>query len=544
MRQPFRSQRLFLSIIHYPMSTVILCVLIVFSLLVLAGCGNRGANNRNDTIVIAFSNEPNRLNPVFLSDLTSYTLSGWVFNGLTKLDDELNVVRDLAESWSISQDGLMITFYLKKGILWHDGKELTAKDVIFTFNTIVSPQIATPRSSQFGPVQSIQALDPYTIIVKYKEPYGSALMSWTIGIVPEHILKDLRNDFADFDRAPIGTGPYRLREWISGQRLVFEAFEQHFSGTPQIKKVVVRILPDATTRLLELKKGGIDMMELTPLQFAKNTGNNTLASHFVKYRSPSYRYAFFGFNLLDERFRDKRVRDAIGYGIDKEAMIASVLFGLGEQSTGPYPPGTWYGNSSLKHFQYDPEKAVILLREAGWQGENNGLLKKKGKPFSFTILTNFESEENSKIAQIIQNSLKTLGMDVKINQLEWQTFRHDVINKHEFETIVLSRAYMWDPDLFDLWHSSRKGEGNWNFMSYQSPWADSLLEKGRRTQARPDRAEIYKKFHAVIAEEKPCIFLYSADGLFIAHKRIKGVKPSPQGIYQNIKDFFVSEFYS
>ncbi len=261
----------------------------------------------------------------------------------------------------------------------------------------------------------------------------------------------------------------------------------------------------------------------------------------MKYRSPSFRYAFLGFNLLDEKFRDQKVRDAIGHAINREAMIDSVLFGLGEKSTGPYPPKTWYSNDDARHVQFDPKKAATLLSEAGWIRDNDGLLRKGKESLSFTILTNFENEESGKIAQIIQSNLKPLGVGVKINQLEWQAFRHDVINRHAFQAVVLSRAYLWDPDVFELWHSSRTRRGDWNFMSYQSPQADSLLEKGRLILDMTQRAELYKRFHAVIANEKPCIFLYSADGLFISHKRIKGIRPSSQGIYQNIKGFFIEK---
>ncbi len=513
----------------------------VIALTLITGCSNTANGTRDDKIVIAFSNEPNRLNPIFLSDLNSFTLSGWIFNGLTRLDDDLKIVGDLAESWSFSQDGLTIIFHLRKGVLWHDGKEFTSKDVLFTFNSIMASTIASPRSSQFGPVESIDAPDPYTVQVRYREPYGSALMSWTIGVVPEHILRNTNPDQEAFDRSPVGTGPYRLKEWEFGQKLVFEAFGQYFSGQPRIRHIVVRILPDAATRLLEMKKGNIDLMELTPLQFAKYTDNGFIVSNFVKYRSPCFRYTFFGFNLLDEKFKDKRVRDAIGYAIDREPLIGSVLFGLGEESTGPYPPKTWYSNDNARHVQYDPKKAAALFREAGWRRDNDGLLRKGRENLSFTILTNFENEESSKVAQIIQSNLKALGVEVKINQLEWQTFRHDVINRHAFETVVLSRAYIWDPDIFDLWHSSRRQQGDWNFMSYQSPQADSLLEKGRKTLELKQRAELYKTLHTVIANEKPCIFLYNADGLFIGHKKIKGIKPSPQGIYQNIQNIFIEK---
>jgi peptide/nickel transport system substrate-binding protein len=189
----------------------------VIALTLITGCSNTANGTRDDKIVIAFSNEPNRLNPIFLSDLNSFTLSGWIFNGLTRLDDDLKIVGDLAESWSFSQDGLTIIFHLRKGVLWHDGKEFTSKDVLFTFNSIMASTIASPRSSQFGPVESIDAPDPYTVQVRYREPYGSALMSWTIGVVPEHILRNTNPDQEAFDRSPVGTGPYRLKEWEFGQ---------------------------------------------------------------------------------------------------------------------------------------------------------------------------------------------------------------------------------------------------------------------------------------------------------------------------------------
>jgi len=533
----FSLKRLLRTLVTRPSPIVILSV--VIALICITGCSNRANSTRDNTIVIAFSNEPNRLNPIFLSDLTSFTVSGWIFNGLTKLDDDLRIAGDLAESWSISQDGLTITFHLRKGVLWHDGKEFTSRDVLFTFKTIMASTIPSPRSSQFGPVESIEAPDQSTIRVKYREPYGSALMSWTIGIVPEHILKNSDSDQRAFDRSPVGTGPYRLIEWVSGQKLVFEAFGRHFLGSPKIKRLIVKILPDATTRLLEMRKGEIDVMELTPLQFAKHTSNDSAVSNFVKYRSPSFRYAFLGFNLQDEKFKDKRVREAIGCAIDREAIIGTVLFNLGEESTGPYPPGAWYSKDDAWHVRYDPKRAIELLRDSGWIRGTDGLIRKNGNILSFSIFTNFENEECVKVAQIIQHNVKSLGIEVTINQLEWQAFRHDVINRRAFEAVVLSRSYLWDPDVYDLWHSSRMRQGDWNFMSYQSRKADSLLEKGRKTIDREKRAELYKTFHAVIADEKPCIFLYNADGLFIGHKRIKGIKPSHQGIYQNVKDFFI-----
>jgi peptide/nickel transport system substrate-binding protein len=503
--------------------------------LLFAGCVDKDRKERPHAVIIANSSEPHTLNPVFLSDLNSYTISGWIFNGLTKLDKDLNIAGDLADSWEVSEDGLTIVFHLRKGVLWHDGTEFTSRDVVFTYRTITSKGVATPHGARFGPVKDIRASDPYTVKITYGEPYGSALISWTTGIIPEHMFRNKDINDGAFGRLPVGTGPYRLKEWISGERLVLEAFAGYFRGRPNIPRLIVKVIPDPAARMLEAKTGAIDMTELAPIQFATQTNTDHFVRNFTRYCSPSFRYGFLGFNLRDPRFRDKRVRQAISHAIDKDAIIGAVLLSFGKRSTGPYPPLSPYAGPSAPYFEYDPLKATDLLVKAGWQKGKDGLLRKNGRPFSFTIVTNYESEENIKTAQIIENSLKRIGIEVKILTLEWQMFRHTVIKEHAFEAIILSRAYMGDPDLYDLWHSSKTKEGDWNFLSYRNSEVDRLLETGRRTLKIEKRKQIYRRVHEIIADEQPCVFLYDAEGLFIADKRIRGIEPSLAGVYHNIE---------
>jgi peptide/nickel transport system substrate-binding protein len=508
--------------------------------LFLQGCSNPSDTRPGSTLVIAFATEPHRLNPIYLSDLNSYTVSGWVFNGLMRLDHSLRPVGDLAHAWDWRDGGRELVFHLKKGVLWHDGQEFSAEDVVFTYRTIVSQKTASPLAAQFGPVKKVEALDRYTVKVSYVEPYGSALMSWTSGIVPAHVLggKDLNE--SSFDRLPVGTGPYRPTQWVSGQQIVLEAFNGYFRGAPAIKRLVVRIIPHGASRMLELRKGNIDIMEVTPAQYVNPVDNHNGLTGFSYYRCPSFRYAFLGFNLLDQRFQNKGVRQAISHAIDKDSIIKAVLMGAGSRSTGPYPPERPYWSRKAKDFNFDPPRALELLNDAGWMKGPDGLLYREGKPFSFTITTNFESEENVKSAQIIQNNLKALGIDVKIRQLEWQTFRHAVISRHRFEAVILSRAYLPDPDLFDLWHSSRAKEGDWNFLSYRNSEVDRLLRKARVTLQDEKRDPLYKRFHETVAEDQPCVFLYNADGLFMARKEIVGIRATPLGIYQGVESFSVS----
>ncbi len=505
----------------------------------LVGCTGGAEKSRpSDAVTIAVSAEPNHLNPLFLTDMISYSISGLVFRGLTRFDRDMNIVPDIAESWKVLRGGREIRFHLKKGVLWHDGVELTADDVVFTFQA-VSPQTATHHGGHFGPVREVKAPDKYTLSVVYSEPYGSALESWTFGIIPEHVLrnKDVRD--VSFDRAPVGTGPYRLKQWTSGQKLWLESFDGFYGGRPGIRNVFIRVMPDAATRLMELKSGGVDVMELSPAQYALETQSEAFATRFLKHRARSFRHGFLGFNMLDERFRDVRVRRAISHAIDKRAIIDSVLKGLGSASTGPYPPEAWYASARARDFEYNPAKAEDLLADAGWRKGTDGIIRKGSLAMSFTILTNHEDRENIKTAEIIQSYLKAVGIQTDIRTLEWQTFRHRVIAKHQFEAIVLSRAYLWDPDIYDLWHSSKAGEDAWNFLSYRNSALDALLEKGRRTVSGEERGAIYRKVHEMLAEEQPCIFLYNADLLFITHWRMRGVSPSPAGMFYDIEKWSI-----
>lgn len=490
----------------------------------------------SETVVIAIPSEPARLNPLFVSDSISYALSELIFRGLTRLDENMNIEGDLAESWLILKGGREIRFKLRKGIFWHDGNELTAEDVVFTFEKLTSPDTATPHSSQLGSVRGIKAIDRYTAAVYYQEPYGSALESWSIGILPRHALEGKDINDSSFDRNPIGCGPFKLTEWVSGQRLILKAFNRFHKGQPNIKNLIIKVVPDSATRLMEAKAERIDVLEVTPSQYLKDADSKLFAT-FNKYRAASYRYGFLGLNLLDERFNDKKIRQAISHAIDKDGIINTVFAGLGRRSNGHYPPTAWYYSKKAKDFEYNPKKALELLGSAGWHRDADGFLRKNGRIFSFTIITNYESIDNIKTAQIIQQNLKNIGIQTNISTYEWKTFRHNLINKRQFEAIMLSRAYLGDPDIYELWHSSKTKEGEWNFLSYNNSEADRLLEKGRVTLDYQKRKEIYHRLHEVMADDLACVFLYDTDSLFLVNKRIKGVTPSPKGFLYNLEQW-------
>lgn len=472
------------------------------------------------------------------SDSASGDISGLLFNGLTKYDKDIKVTGDLARSWEIKKNGLEIIFHLRKGVKWHDGREFTADDVVFTYQKVTDPKVPTPYSSNYGPVKSVEALDPYTVRVLYKERFAPALESWGMGIIPKHVLagKDISRE--EFSRNPVGTGPYRLKEWITGQRIVLTAFEDYFEGKPGIPEYIMRVIPDSATMFLELKFGGIDYMGLTPGQYKLQAGTDFFNSNFQKFRFPMFGFTYMGYNLLDERFKDVRIRRALSHAINKQAIIKGVLMGYGTPCTGPFPPESWAYNPNVPEPEYDPQRSLELFKEAGWT-MRNGFLQKDGKPFSFTILLNQGNTPRLLAAQIIKEDLRKVGVSVNLKVVEWQAFLHDFIDKKRFEAFIAGWALSRDPDLYDIWHSSKTKEGEFNFISYKNNEMDKLLIEGRQTFDMEKRKKIYHRVHEILAYEQPYTFLYVPDSLIVVHKRFKGIVKAPLGITYDLMHWHV-----
>ncbi len=513
-----------------PLRFKLLLIFLILTMTLLS-CTREPQIKQSNAITIGSLADAKRLLPLLASDSASGDISGWIYNGLTKYDKNIKVIGDLAESWDISPDGLQIIFHLKKGVLWHDGVEFTADDVLFTYDTVINPKTPSPYSSNFGPVKTVEKMDRYTVKVVYTEPFAPALESWGMGIIPKHILygKDITNEY--YSRNPIGTGPYKLKEWVTGQKIVLEAFDKYFEGRPSIDKYISRVIPDTATMFLELKFGGIDFMGLTPPQYKLQASTEFFNKYFHKFRYPSFGYTYLGYNLLDSRFSDKRVRQAITYAINKNDIIEGVLLGYGTPCTGPFPPESWAYNPNVKDFEYDPEKSKRLLEEAGWKQGKDNTLEKDGKPFEFTVLVNQGNDARLKTAQIIKENLKKIGIKMNIKVLEWQAMLHEFIDKKRFEAVIMGWALSRDPDVYDIWHSSKTKEGEFNFVFYKNEEVDRLLLDGRRTFDFEKRKQIYHRIHEILAEEQPYTFLYVPDALPVLHKRFKGVEKAPLGIW-------------
>ncbi|MCB2227397.1 MAG: peptide-binding protein [Desulfarculaceae bacterium] len=498
------------------------------------------AADNGGALVIGTIGDATSMIPMITSDSASHEMSGLVYNGLLKYDKDLNLVGDLAESWKVSDDGLTITFRLRHGVRWQDGKPYTAQDALFNWRFMVDPKTPTAYSGDYMKVKDASAPDDHTFVVHYKEPFAPGLASWTLSQMPRHLLegKDVRA--SKLNRHPIGTGPYRFVRWDPGARVVLNYYENYFEGRPHISQVTYRVIPDMATMFLELKAGGLDWMSLSALQYRRQTSTAFFKKNFVKYKYLASGYTYLGYNLKDPRFADKRVRQGLSYAINKEELIKGVLLGLGQVCTGPVKPGTYWYNPKVKQYPYDPAKAKALLKAAGWEDrDGDGILDKDGRPFEFTILTNQGNAYRANTGVIIQQRLSQIGVRVKLRTVEWAAFIKEFVNKGRFEAVLLGWTITPDPDQFDIWHSSRAQPGQLNFTYYKNPELDKILVAQRRTFDREERRALLFKMQEILAEDVPYTFLYVPEALPILAARIRGVKPAPAGISYNFTDWWV-----
>lgn len=498
-----------------------------------------------DALVSGSIGDASVLIPMLASDSASHAVSGLIFDGLISYDKNLSDFEPrLAESWTISDDGLKIEFKLRRDVRWTDGEPFTARDVEFGFRTIIDPDTLTAYAEDYRQVEQFEVLDPFTIRVTYAKPFAPALGSWASSLIvlPRHLLegKPINDHAREFGRNPIGLGPYRFERWEPQKEISLRSNHDYYRGRPYVERTLTRIIPDTQTQFLELKAGGLDEMGLTPLQFQRQTDTAYFKEKFAKYKYLTNSYSYLGYNLKRPLFQDVRVRRAVAHAIDKKEIVDAVLLGLGSPAATPYKPGTYWINDAIEGPVFDPELSKKLLKEAGWIDSNgDGILDREGVEFEFEIITNKGNEQREKAATVIQRRLAEVGMKVSIKVVEWAAFINSFIDKKNFDAVILGWSLSPDPDQYDIWHSSKTRAKEFNFVSYASAEVDELLEQGRRTFDRVERKKHYDRIQEILDEEQPYTFLYVAYALPVVHRRFHGIDPAPAGISYNFNEWYV-----
>ncbi len=504
------------------------------------GAGPAAAPARGDRIIFGTIGEASNLISYLATDSASREVSAQIFISPLRYNKNLELEPFAASSYEVLEEGRLLRFTLRSGILWEDGTELTADDVEFTYKIVIDPATASPYAEDFLAVQSFTKTGRYSFEVRYAKFYARALASWTSDILPKHILEGQNLRATPFARKPTGAGPFRLVSWQAGSQMTLASSATYFEGRPHLDEAVYRVIPDLATMFLESKAGKVDMMGLTPQQYLRQTNGPFWDREWRKYRYLSSSYVYLGYNLKHPFFADVRVRRALSHAIDRESIIKGALLGQGIAAFGPFKPGTWPYHPTLKPYPHNVELARRLLAEAGFSAtDRDGILKKDGHRFSFTILTNQGNDQRIKTATIIQSQLRAVGIEARIRTVEWASFIKEFVNKGRFDAVVLGWTIPLEPDEYSVWHSDNARPGGLNFTYYKNRQVDEIINKARSIPDREERQALYYHFQEILHEDQPYSFLFVPYALPMVQARFKGVEPAPAGIMHNLPEWWV-----
>jgi peptide/nickel transport system substrate-binding protein len=489
-----------------------LAVLLLCSLLAVWGCEKETVHGP-DELVVGIATEPQNLDPRYGLDAGSLRCYQLMYNGLFRLDDQSNPKPDLAESFRM-ENSTEYVIDLRRGVLFHDGGELTADDVRSTFESILDERNASPLRNNFAVIREIRVENPYRVRFILRQPYAPFLNDLTQPIIE---LPSKKNE-SGRPAPPPGTGPFRFERRQAGQYIDFAAHHAYFRGEPRLKRVRLRITTDDTTRFLQLKKGEIDFVENNIMPEAVPLLEKD--DRLTVMKGEGSNYAYLGFNLRDPILSKRRVRAAIAHGLNIDEMMTYLVGGYARRASGLLYPGSWAYEPDVEHYDYDLELAARLLDEAGFTN----------RPVRFRL--SYKTSQNDvalRKAQYVHAQLKKLNIDVEIRSYEWSTFFAD-IRRGDFQLYSLEWVSITDPDIYYyLFHSKSVPPDGANRGGYSNPEVDRLLELGRRETDRSKRAEIYHRVQKIVAHDLPYISLWHPDNIAIFKRGLTGFHLHPTG---------------
>jgi peptide/nickel transport system substrate-binding protein len=467
------------------------------------------------------SNEPTYLNPVLETRFNR--ANALIFEGLVGLDETLSPVPRLAESWTMSKDGKVLTFRLRKDVKWSDGETFSSKDVAFTIDRIRKTRASTLWRTYFAAVDNIDTPDATTVVVSYKTPYAPALVSWTVGILPAHRFAD--SDFikSEANTEPVGTGPFKLTRWEHGSRMLLSANPGWWNGSTEIGSIELRFGIEDNLRALQ--DGELDFAEISNISaWANEAQTPDFLDRFEQTTATESIFRLLAWNTRKAPFDDPRVRQALTHGMNRGRVVDDVLLGQATLLSAPFFPNMFGADPAIAPLSFDLQKAAALLDEAGksLKGEQR---------FSLRIVT-MESQRtpvNQEMFAIFKRDLQSIGVKMEVEYLDSPAEFQRRMKERDFDAAFFG----WlrdipDPDPSALLHSGQVGAGQ-NFAGYANPEVDAWLEKAVATADREERKALYAKVHQTLHVEMPYTVLYAPLSHYAWNRRLRGVNPADIG---------------
>jgi peptide/nickel transport system substrate-binding protein len=519
------------------------------------------------------------LNPILSSDSSSSDVHTKLFLALLRLDEfSGEVVSEIADSWTVSEDGLTYTFKLRDDIFWTDGTPVTANDVKFTYDAIGSELVDTPRKSNIELVDSFNVIDDYTLEIVFHTLDCTALQNFTLGILPAHMYAE---DFSDIMENPLNTeptvtnGPFKFQEWVKDTNITLVRNEDYYLGSPNLDGWIYRVFADTSAELTAFLAGEIDLLSVEPQYVSVIEGEIAKGQPFAMKKFFNDGYSFVGFNMAspenpqmgwvdaDESgefeegeapnleqephpiLGDVLVRKAISYSLDYTNIINRVVFGQGAPIVANVLPTIeWAYNDELEPYALDTEMAAQLLDEAGWVLPEGGTVRMKdGQPLALSIMTNAGNETRENIAAIMKDTLDAMGFDITLDILDWGTVVENLLDQ-QFDMVIIG----WigkgsDPDDTEFWaYRYDDPGGGSNFISYYNEEVESKVGEARALPGclTEGRGELYKDIQALIHEDAPYAFLFNPLGNVIWNTRLQAINPGPWSTYYNVEEWYLT----
>ena len=473
-----------------------------------------------NTLVVVIESSPANLDPRIGKDAQSERIDELIFDSLVRKDEHFNLQPGVAESWEIP-DPQNYIFHLHHDIRFHDGRPLTARDVKWTLDTMRDGSLLTLKGAAYKLVDSVETPDDFTVRLHLKEPFSPLLWNLTggaFGVVPYGSDKN-------FGRSPIGSGPFRFVSLSQDSEVVLERNDSYWGEHAKIQRLRFNIVPDTTTRALELRKGSADIAVTSLTPDIVNTLKRESNLRIIEQPGSSLQY--LAFNLRDPILKDVRVRQALAYAIDRGPILHYVFGDLGRLADSILPPEHWAYNGQVAHYPHDPARANDLLDGAGYARGKDGMR------FHLTMKISTAEESTRLLAAVLQQQLKQVGIALDIRSFEFATFFSDVI-KGEFQLYSLR----WvgysnqDPDIFeDVFHSASFPPKRDNRGYYSNPRLDQFIDEGRRIADPEKRKQIYAEVQEILARDLPYIDLWYFDNVVVHSRRVRNLHLGSAGNY-------------
>ena len=495
-------------------------VVVVLALTSLfCACASKPSPN---SVVMIIESSPTNLDPRVGLDAQSERIDGLIFDDLLTRDEHLNVKPQLAERWEIPDPRTYI-FNLRKGVTFHDGRTLTSRDVKWTFDSLLGGKIRSTKAAAYRFIDHIDTPDPYTVVFYMKQPFATLLWNLSdgaMGIVPY-------GSGSEMTQHPIGSGPFRFVSAEQDKQVVIERNDSYWGKKACLQTVRFAVVPDTTTRALELRKGSADLAinDLTPelvLALQREAGLRVL-------QGPGTVLSYIALNVRDPILKDQRVRQAIAYAIDRRPMIHYLLRDMARPAFSLLPPESWAYDGAVPHYDHNPDLARQLLEQAGYPEIN-------GVRFHLTMKTSNTEESTRLLATVLQQQLRDVGIVLDIRTFEFATFFADV-TRGEYQV----HSLRWvggneDPDIFEyVFHSDKFTPHGANRTFYSNPRVDLLIDQARTEMNQKARKELYGEIQQIVAQELPYINLWYWDNVLVHSKRVKNITLDPAGNYDFLK---------